>query len=138
MKAKIQDVRMHKLPTFKDSRGVLTAGESHRDFPFAVARYFVVYAVNGGAKRGEHAHRECHQFLTCVSGSCSVEVFDGLATKAFRLSSPEEGLHIPPGIWGVQSDHTPDCVLLVLASHTYDEKDYLRDKNDFLSFVGKG
>lgn len=134
----IDDVQLHKLPTFRDHRGVLTAGEGNRDFPFEVRRYFVVYEVKGGEKRGQHAHRECHQFLTCVSGSCQVEVFDGERRKSVTLDSPELGLHIPPGVWGVQSGHSSDCILLVLASHFYDPKEYLHTESDFRAFRERG
>ena len=134
----IEDVKLVRLPTFRDARGILTAGEVGRAVPFEVKRYFVVYGVKGGEKRGEHAHSECHQFLTCAAGSCAVEVFDGTNRRTFQLESPETGLHIPPGIWGVQSGHTADCVLLVLASMPYDEKEYLRTEADFRAFRARG
>jgi hypothetical protein len=43
-------------------------------------------------------------------------------------------VHIPPGVWGIQYKYSPDAVLLVLASHEYDEKDYIRDYEEFLKF----
>jgi len=34
-------------------------------------------------------------------------------------------------------DFSPDCVLMVLANEIYDESDYLRDYQQFLSYLNK-
>ena len=34
-------------------------------------------------------------------------------------------------------DFSEDCVLMVLANSLYDEKDYIRNYNDFLKLYGK-
>jgi hypothetical protein len=43
------------------------------------------------------------------------------------LNSPDRGLYIPPLTWGNQFQFSNDAVLLVLASHEYDDADYIRD-----------
>src|SRR5690606_25943523 len=85
--------------------------------------------------RGEHAHRECAQFLTCVAGSCRVVADDGVHREEFVLNSPTRGLHLPPLTWATQYKYSPDGVLLVLASHHYAADDYIRDYDEFLRVV---
>ena len=99
-------------------------------------RYFLVFNVPSESTRGEHAHFECHQFLICVKGSCSVIVNDGHSEAEVKLGSSNVGLYIPPLIWGVQYNYTSDAVLLVFASHVYDPDDYIRDFKEFENVVG--
>ncbi len=114
-----------------DLRGALVAGEHPSQLPFAVSRFFTVFGVPGPEVRGEHAHRECHQLLLAVAGSLEVICDDGFETRSYSLSRPEVALHIPPMVWGVQHQYSSDAVLLVLASHSYDPDDYVRDYDEF-------
>ncbi len=114
-----------------DLRGALVAGELPDQLPFPVARFFLVFDVPGEHLRGEHAHRACHQLLLAAHGSITVLVDDGERRETVVLASPDLGLHIEPGTWGVQYGYTRDAVLLVLASHPYDPEDYIRDYADF-------
>ncbi|MBL8915551.1 MAG: WxcM-like domain-containing protein, partial [Archangium sp.] len=70
--SKVTGVQAHEFPVFQDMRGELTVGEFERQVPFIPRRYFLVYGVPSAEVRGEHAHRECHQFLVSVRGACSV------------------------------------------------------------------
>lgn len=128
---------LRELKCVNDMRGSLVAGEFGRTIPFEVRRYFTVFDVPSRETRGEHAHRECHQFLVCVSGSVSVVLDDGQVRQEFHLDRPELGLHIPPMVWGIQYRYSEDAVLLVFASHHYDADDYIRDYDEFLALVGK-
>lgn len=125
------------LPRVTDIRGSLSVGEFERTIPFATKRYFTVFDVPGVEVRGQHAHRECHQFLVCVHGGVSVVADNGTEREEFRLDRPELGLHLPPMVWGIQYRYSPDAVLLVFASHHYDAEDYIRDYDEFLSLVGR-
>lgn len=127
--------RLHRMPRFIDLRGSLSVGEFGRDLPFAPQRYFLVFGVPSRETRGEHAHRECHQFLVCTHGSVRVLADDGRGRREFLLDSPDAGLHLPPMTWGTQFQYSPDAVLLVLASHAYDAGDYIRDYDEFLALV---
>ena len=126
-------VRVIRLGTNDDPRGRLTVGEVGQQLPFTPARYFTVSQVPQGEVRGEHAHRECHQFLVSVNGSCSVIVESRGKRAEILLDTPEFGLHIPPMVWGIQHKYSPDAVLLVLASHAYDTTDYFRDYDEWVS-----
>jgi hypothetical protein len=134
--SKVKGVQLHSLPLKVDIRGSLTAGEFERAIPFKAKRYFIVFAVPSIETRGEHAHRECHQFLVCVRGSMSVVVDDGHFREEFLLARPDLGLYLPPMVWGIQYKYSADAVLLVFASHYYDSADYIRNYDDFLSLAG--
>lgn len=129
----VDGVRLTRSDEFTDLRGSLTAGELPQDgIPFVPSRWFLVYDVPNQEVRGEHAHRICHQFLVCVSGSMTVAVDDGQNRAEISLDSPVLGLYIPPLVWGSQFRYSADAVLLVLASHPYDAADYIRDYEAFL------
>lgn len=129
--------RLHALPKIVDLRGALSFGEIDAHLPFTPQRFFIVYDVPSEEVRGEHAHKACHQFLICVKGSCTIVLDDGAHRDELRLDSAKVGLHIPPMVWGIQYRFSPDAVLLVLASDTYDAADYIRNYDEFLAAVGK-
>ena len=56
-------VTRHGLPLVHDLRGDPSANEFERHVPFTPRRYFLVFNVSTRDVRGEHAHRDCHQFL---------------------------------------------------------------------------
>lgn len=137
--SKVAGVKLHRLKEVKDLRGDLSVGEFSREIPFQAARYFLVYGVPNAKIRGEHAHKECHQFLLCVRGGVSVIADDGHHAEEMRLDSPCTGLYLPPMTWGVQYKYTEDAVLLVFASHPYEAGDYIRSYEEFRSLArGQG
>lgn len=138
VETRVAGVGLYQMPRVADIRGSLTVGEFERTIPFAVRRYFMVFDVPSAETRGEHAHRECHQFLICVRGSCAVVADDGHNRQEFLLDKPDVGIHLPPMIWGIQYKYSADAVLLVFASHYYDSADYIRDYSEFRRLVGAG
>lgn len=116
-----------------DARGALTVGEVPNEIPFAPKRYFAVFDVPSIELRGEHAHKECQQFLICMHGSCRVLLDDGQSRCEVVLDRPDLGVFMPAMTWGTQYRYSPDAVLLVFASHPYDADDYLRTYDDFLA-----
>jgi UDP-2-acetamido-3-amino-2,3-dideoxy-glucuronate N-acetyltransferase len=132
---RVKGATLHRLPHVPDIRGSLTVGEFGRSIPFAVKRYFMVFDVPSVETRGEHAHRECHQFLICVRGSCAVVADDGTNRQEFQLDRPDVGIHLSPMVWGIQYKYSADAMLLVFASHYYDSADYIRNYADYLSMV---
>ena len=131
----VQGVHVVALPVIRDLRGNLSFGEFDAQLPFVVRRYFSVFDVPNKEVRGGHAHKELHQFLVCIKGSCSVVVDDGRARQELTLDTPGTGLYIPPMVWGTQYNYTSDAVLIVLASDIYKADDYIRDYDEFLTLV---
>lgn len=129
--------RLIDLPIRRDMRGALVAGELVEMLPFIPQRYFVVFDVPSRHVRGEHAHRECAQFLTCLSGSLAVHLDDGERRAEIQLDTPGRGLLIPPMVWASQFRYSADAVLLVFASHSYQADDYLREYQEYLSELAR-
>lgn len=130
--------RIYSIPSFSDVRGDLSVLEFEKLLPFPVKRIFYTYGVDSAEVRGEHAHKVCEQFLIALHGSLHVIVDDGTKREEYVLDTPTRGLHLPAGCWGIQYKHSPDCVLLVLASRGYEPGDYIRDYNEFLKYKREG
>jgi hypothetical protein len=120
------------LTKIKNPRGNLTFIENSEHIPFDIKRVFYLYDIPGGESRGAHAHKECHQFLIAASGSFEVEIDDGKEIKKISLNQPYYGLHIPPGIWASEINFSSGAICLVMTSHKYTEKDYIRKRGEFL------
>lgn len=116
-------------------KGNLTVIEGNSNFPFEPKRVFYLYDIAGGESRGAHAHKECHQFLVSASGSFEVLLDDGKYKRQIFLNRPSIGLHIPPGVWASEINFSSGAICLVLASHTYDEKDYIRNYQEYLEYI---
>jgi UDP-2-acetamido-3-amino-2,3-dideoxy-glucuronate N-acetyltransferase len=127
--------RLTPLNRIIDSRGELVVGELSQGLPFIVERFFYISQVPEGEPRGIHAHKECHQFLVCLTGQVKAMVDDGESREVVTLRNDGTGLHMPPLTWGAQYDYSDDAVLLVLASHRYDPADYIHDYDEFLERV---
>ncbi len=134
MKITVFDCAMLELPRINNRSGNITAIQNKQEIPFNIKRIFYLYDIPGGESRGAHAHKECHQFLVAASGSFEVQLDDGKVKKTVMLNQPFRGLHIPPGIWASEVNFSSGAICLVLASHKYDENDYIRDYEEFLKF----
>lgn len=117
-----------------DRKGNITVVENKEDIPFEVRRTYYLYDVPGGESRGGHAHRELSQLVIAASGSFTVTLDDGKVKRTFVLNRPYQGLYIVPGIWRTLDDFSTGAVCLVLASHGYDEADYIRDYDEFIKY----
>ena len=126
---------LKRFPKFSDMRGSLTPLEFKNDLPFQPKRIFFVYGVDNALVRGEHAHRNCKQFLMAVSGSIAVILDDVYQRIEVPLTEPNLGLYVAPMVWGVQYKFSPDAVLMVACSDEYDSDDYIRNYKDFCDYV---
>ena len=130
----VRGVALYQFQRIRDLRGDLSVGEFERNIPFIPKRYFVVFDVPSYETRGEHAHKRCHQFLMCPSGSVSVVVDDGVSREEVTLNKPNMGLLIPAGVWGVQYKYSEGSALIVFTSEFYDPDDYIRNYDEFVKF----
>lgn len=131
----VEDVKIYELPFVADLRGNLSVGEFEKNLPFTPKRYFLVFDVPSNKVRGEHAHKQCHQFILCVHGTCSVVVDNGQSRQEILLDRPNKGIHLPPMVWGIQYKYSKDSVLLVFASDHYNPDDYIRDYDEFITLL---
>lgn len=123
------------LKAFGDSeRGFLTALQNQG---FDIKRTYWTYDIPNGVSRGFHAHKECVQILFCLKGKLEIltELPNG-EMETYLLSKPNEGLILWPHIWH-EVKYFENAIQLVVASHEYDENDYLRSKSDFKEYYAK-
>lgn len=134
LRASVYDCSIIQLPQIRNRAGNITPFHNAIEVPFDVNRIFYLYDIPGGESRGAHAHKECHQFLIAASGSFEVLLDDGKTKRIVQLNRPYIGLHILPSIWASEINFSSGAICLVMASHSYNENDYLRDYNDFLKY----
>ena len=132
----LENCRVIDLPKISDVRGNLTFVEGQNHIPFDIKRVYYLYDVPGGADRGEHAHKDLHQFVICMSGSFDLILDDGFQQKRFHMNRSYYGVYICPMIWRYLDNFSSGSVCMVMASAPYDEADYIRDRQDFLRAVG--
>lgn len=133
-KNSVFDCSLILMPKIESRSGNITPIHSDIEIPFSVKRIFYLYDIPGGESRGAHAHKECHQFLIAVSGAFEVLLNDGKTQRIVQLNRPYYGLHIPPMIWASEINFSSGSVCLVFASEPYNESDYIRNYQDFLSY----
>ena len=109
-----------------------TSVKNDLNIPFEVKRVYYLYDVPAGEKRGGHAHYELEQYILAVSGSFDVIIDDGTNRRIVTMDRPNLALHIVPGLWRELENFSHDAICLVIASHKYDEGDYIRDYNSFI------
>lgn len=134
-KPTVYDCSIIELPKITMRQGNITPVEGMIDLPFNVKRVFYSYDIPGGESRGAHAHKECHQFIVAASGSFEVALDDGRNKRTVLLNRPFYGLHVLPGIWAAEQGFSSGSICLVLASHGYQDDDYIRDYKEFLEYI---
>lgn len=134
-RSRVYDCTMIELDKHhSDRKGNISVVENYKDVPFEVRRTYYLYDVPGGESRGAHAHKELSQLIIAASGSFTVTLDDGKVKRTFTLNRPYQGLYVVPGIWRTLDDFSSGSVCLVLASHGYDEADYIRNYEDFIKY----
>tara|TARA_Y100001933_G_scaffold41296_1_gene38006 strand:- start:142 stop:555 length:414 start_codon:yes stop_codon:yes gene_type:complete len=123
-----------ELEKIKNRAGNLSVVENSNSIPFDIARVYYIYDVPGGSDRGGHAHKDLEQYVIAVSGAFDIQLDDGKNKKTVRLDRPFLALHIKKGIWRETRNFTSGAICMVIASHKYDNQDYIHDYEDFLKF----
>ncbi len=94
-------------------------------------RIYMITDVPRGHTRGGHAHKRQGEYLISVQGSVEVHI-EGHRTRAVvPLDRPGRALYLPPGYWRDLLSFSENAVLTVLASDSFDESDYIRDRPAF-------
>ena len=130
----INDCKLIELPKFLDERGNLSFAENNNQIPFTIKRTYWLYDVPGGVSRGGHAEINNEELIIAMSGSFDISVDDGVQQKTFTLNRSYYGLYIPKGLWREIKEFSTNALALEFGSIVYDEKDYIRDYDEFLNF----
>ncbi len=128
---------MDILKTFTDNRGSLTIAEEGIDVPFRIERVYWIHGVPQGQERGKHSNKVSWEYVVAVHGSVEITLENKDGRQTYLLDSKDKGLIIPPDTWDEIRNFSPDAVLLVLASHKYDESAYIHSYEEFLKHIGK-
>lgn len=134
-KNSVYDCSIVELDKHHHEKGNITVVENGVSVPFGIKRVYYLYDVPGGESRGGHAHKDLYQLIVAASGSFTVTLDDGKVKRTFLLNRPYQALMVFPGIWRTLDDFSSGSVCLVLASECYTEDDYIRDYEEFLTYV---
>lgn len=118
-----------------DYRGILVAIQQIKDIPFEIKRIYYMYGTKENVIRGCHAHKTLQQVLICINGSCKILLDNGAERETVILDKKNLGIYIGANIWREMFEFSKDAILLVLASDYYDEKDYIRNYDEFLKSI---
>jgi hypothetical protein len=131
----VDDCRLIDLPKIFMPEGSITPVEGAGDHvPFEIARVFYLYDVVGGAARGGHAHKVLEQFIVAAMGGFTVSLWDGERRRDVELNRAYHGLYVPPPIWSELANFSSGAVTVVLASHHFEEADYIRHREEFAAY----
>ena len=125
---KMLNCKVIKIECRTDQRGKLSFIQNS-NLPFDIKRVFWIIPKD---KRGKHAHYKTKQCMICIKGWCNVKLDNGKEKEEITLKDNDKGLIIEPNFWHSISGFSEDCIILVLASEEYDEKDYIREYNKFI------
>ncbi|OHA26499.1 MAG: hypothetical protein A3C06_02895 [Candidatus Taylorbacteria bacterium RIFCSPHIGHO2_02_FULL_46_13] len=129
-----------KFPSFETKNGALTMfqeGKNAGEVPFTIKRTLVTKCTESSEPRGAHTHHQSRQVFMVLSGGCDVELDNGAEKTTVTLSHPEEGLVLEPYVWHVMKNFKKDTVTLALFDSLYDEKDYIRNYEEFKKCLKK-
>jgi hypothetical protein len=107
-----------------------------KDLPYDPKRAFIIKNKFAGAIRGRHAHKIDKQIIICLGGFANIkyENKNGTGCKQIKfgdvyISKEHEWLEIEM--------IEKETVLFVLCSIEYDDSEYIRDYEEFISIIGK-
>lgn len=130
---------MYQILTFEekgDERGNLIVAEgSGIDIPFDIKRVFYMYGSDDEVVRGKHANKKTEFVLINVCGTSKVKMTNGTEEEIVVLDKPRMGLYLKKMLWKEMYDFSSDSILLVLASEHYDGEEYIRDYDEYISYI---
>lgn len=122
------------IPKIEDVRGNIAVIEKEV-VPFEIKRVYYLFDVPSSASRGGHAHKQQKEMLIALSGSFEVMLNDGTSAQTITLNKPDKGLLINVNVWRELDNFSSGAVCLVIASDVFDEQDYIRDFEEFRSYI---
>jgi hypothetical protein len=113
------------------TKGYISIAQGDEHLPFEIRRVYWTYYTPEEIMRGRHAHFELEQILFAAAGKITVKTnsING-DNHEFVLDRPNQGLFIPKLCWR-EMQYSHNAVQICLASIEYDEKDYIRDYEQF-------
>lgn len=129
----LAQIKLINLPKILDERGNLSFLEENNHIPFKIQRVYWIYDVPGGEERGGHGYKKNQELIIALSGSFDVVLNDGKETQIYSLNRSYYGLFVPEGVWRHMENFSTNSLAFIAASTDYDENDYERNYDQFLS-----
>jgi len=130
----LQQSQIIQFPKIMDARGNLSFIQNMDHVPFEIKRTFWIYDVPGGMQRGGHAYKSEQEVIVALSGSFDVTIINLKGEKfTFCLNRSYFGLYLPPLHWRQMDNFSTNAVSMHISSSPFDENDYIRDLDTFLS-----
>lgn len=129
--------RLMDMKVFGDERGKLSSLEGGKNCPFEIKRVYYIFDTLPEQERGKHAHPKTEEIIVAMDGACQFVLDDGNTRETVWLNRPDVALYIGKNMWREMRHFSYGCKLMVLASDYYDEKEYIRNYNDFLKEVNQ-
>lgn len=123
------------LPKFLDLRGNLSFIEEETHIPFKIRRVYWIYDVPGGDHRGGHAFKETEELIIALSGSFDLRLHDGRNDYIYSLNRSYFGVLVPRLVWRMIDNFSTNSLALIIASTDYEDKDYIRNFEEFKMIV---
>lgn len=121
-----------EIPLISDGASLCFA-ESDRHIPFKINRFYYIFSAQDNDHRGMHAHRKLQQVLFCIQGSITLVLDNGFEREEIVLDEPNKGVVLGNMIWREMKNFKKNTVLLIMASEYFNEKDYIRDYDQFVA-----
>lgn len=122
-------VLLNLQEVINENAGIVIAQQNQ--LPFQVKRVYWVHHIPEGQVRGHHAHLTSRKIVISLQGEIKIELENIKGDKYhFVLAAPHVGLYIPSLHWG-RFQFGKNALMISLASDIYDEKDYIRDYEEF-------
>ena len=126
-------IHIKTIPTV--NAGELSFFEGTHEIPFDIKRIYYISKVPEGVRRGFHAHKELKQLIFCPYGRIQLILENVNGREEIDLSDPSIGVLIDKCTWREMLWLQKDSVLCVAASDFYKVEDYIRDYDEFRSFI---
>ena len=120
-----------------DSRGVLMPFNLDDAQLNSFKRVFCTADLKKEEVRGSHAHRRQTQLLFVIQGEFKITFENSGERGEVLLNNHSEGIEIPIMTWSTQTPTKDHSVLMVFASDVYEEKDYIRDYEEFQKLLNR-
>lgn len=118
---------------YVDKRGELLKKVLELDF--IPKELFLVKNVPAGTTRGRHAHITNTQMILLISGQVDVLLDLGVSRTTKKLLNPGDSVLIPKLTWAEQQFIVEGTQILVLCSELFDEREYIRDYQQFCEAI---
>ena len=119
------------IHTSRNKTGSISNIELDNDLPFTCKNVFYVYNIDKNVIHGNHAHKRCKEAIIVLNGKCKFILDDCISENAYIIGSPQKCLIVQAGTWLTYEPLTDNCLLLVCASETYADDEYIRDYIEF-------